>query len=187
MWPISQFPVALVTFTGKILNGKLHFLYSGPQTYIPSSSTASLLTHLQYYQRCEPMILTIWLKSKLFLWQPRYNLLTEKKDKKTYVFWSTHFFKNVLLLSIPRNYLQTWFLDYILLGNFTLPKSIISAKDLIRWKKGFEKFLIEHHAGGIGNKNITAKYLKILASVSFTQYWVISSSAADVSIIPWFK
>ena len=28
MWPNSQFPVYLVTFTEVILNGKLHFLYS---------------------------------------------------------------------------------------------------------------------------------------------------------------
>ena len=26
MWPIPQFPTVLVTFTEKILNGKLHFL-----------------------------------------------------------------------------------------------------------------------------------------------------------------
>ena len=47
------------------------------------------------------------------------------------------------------------FLDYILLGNFTLAKSIILVKDL---KRGFEIFLIDHHAGDIGNKNITGKY-----------------------------
>ena len=46
-----------------------------------------LLIHLQYYQRCEPMILKMWVKSKFVLWQPRYyNLLTEKKDKKIHDF-----------------------------------------------------------------------------------------------------
>ena len=95
----------------------------------------------------------MWLKSQLVLWQPRYKLLAEKKDKKIHIFWSTNFLKNVLLLS--RNYLQMPFLDYILLGNFTLAESIILVKDL---KRGFEIFLIDHHAGDIGNKNITGKY-----------------------------
>ena len=31
MWPNPQFPVGLVTFTGEILNGKLHFLCSVSQ------------------------------------------------------------------------------------------------------------------------------------------------------------
>ena len=30
------------------------------------------LTHLQYYQRYDSMILKIWVKSKFVLWQPRY-------------------------------------------------------------------------------------------------------------------
>ena len=48
-------------------------------TYIPSTSTVGLLLHLQHYQRCEPMILKMWVKSKFVLCQPRYyNLLTEK-------------------------------------------------------------------------------------------------------------
>ena len=29
MWPDPQFPADLVTFSGEILNGKLHFLCSG--------------------------------------------------------------------------------------------------------------------------------------------------------------
>ena len=29
MWPNQQFPADLITFTEEILNGKLHFLYSG--------------------------------------------------------------------------------------------------------------------------------------------------------------
>ena len=47
-----------------------------------------LLLHLlQFYQRCEPMILKLWAKSKFILSQPRYyNLLTDKKDKKIHVF-----------------------------------------------------------------------------------------------------
>ena len=33
-------------------------------------------------------------------------------------------------------------------------------EDLIRCKRGFEIFLIEHFAGDVGNKNIAGKYLK---------------------------
>ena len=68
------------------------------------------------------------------------------------------FFENALLLSISRNSLQATFLDDILLGNFVLSNSIISVKDLIRSKRGFEIFLIDHCDGDIGNKNITGKY-----------------------------
>ena len=61
-------------------------------------------------------------------------------------------------MSFPRNHLQTASLDCKLLGNFTLSKLVILVKDLIRSKRGFKIFLIDHHAGDIGNKNITGKY-----------------------------
>ena len=48
------------------------------------------------------------------------------------------FIENVLLLSIPRNYLQAPSLDGILLQNFTLSNTIILAEDLIRQKISFE-------------------------------------------------
>ena len=73
-------------------------------------------------------------------------------------------------MSILKNYHQTLSLDDILLGNFTLPNSIILMEDWIRWKRGFETFLIEHCAGDIGNKNIAGNYQKILVSVSPTLY-----------------
>ena len=34
MWPNTQFPVVLVTFTEEILNGKLHILCSGSSQYV---------------------------------------------------------------------------------------------------------------------------------------------------------
>ena len=73
-------------------------------------------------------------------------------------------------MSLLKNYHQTLSLDDILLGNFTLPNSIILMEDWIRWKRGFETFLIEHCAGDIGNKNIAGNYQKILVSVSPTLY-----------------
>ena len=36
MWPNPQFPPDLVTFTEKILNGKLHFLYNVDETLSPN-------------------------------------------------------------------------------------------------------------------------------------------------------
>ena len=67
-------------------------------------------------------------------------------------------FENVLLPSISRNFLQTLSLDDIILRHFTLSSSIISLKDLIRWKRDFEIFLIRLSAGDTGNNNITENY-----------------------------
>ena len=67
-------------------------------------------------------------------------------------------FEKVLLLSISRISLQTPSLDDILLENFTLSNPIIPVKDLIRLRKGFEIFLIDHYAGDIEKNNITGKY-----------------------------
>ena len=85
-------------------------------------------------------------------------------------FYLFFFFFNVLLLSILRNSLQTPSLDDILLGKFTLSNSAILVEDLIRWKRGFEIFLIKHGAGDIKNKNIAGKYSKTPVSVSTTLY-----------------
>ena len=124
-----------------------------PNTYTPSSSTV----HLQYYQRCESLIFKIW--GKLNLLCDNQIIKTEKKDKKIHIFKNSVLFKNVLLLSISRNSLQTRSLSpsSILLGSFTLPNSIILVKDLIMRKRCFEIFLIDHCAGDIENKNIAGK------------------------------
>ena len=44
------------------------------------------------------------------------------------------------------------------MGDLTLWNLINLVEDLIRWKRGFEIFLIDHYAGDIGNKNIAGKY-----------------------------
>ena len=75
---------------------------------------------------------------------------------KKFEFSKYSFFKNVLLLSISRNFFETPSLDDVLLGNFTLSNSTILVKDLIRWKRVFEIFLIDDNAGDIENKNITS-------------------------------
>ena len=67
-------------------------------------------------------------------------------------------FENVLLPLITRNLFQTPSLDDKILRNFTLSNSIISVKDLIRRKTGFEIFLIGLSTGDLGNNSITEKY-----------------------------
>ena len=104
----------------------------------------------------------MWAKSKFALCQPRYyNLLTTKKYKKIDVFevfisFFFFFFEDVSLLSIYS--LQTPSLDDRFLGSLTLSNVIILVGELIRWKRGFEIFLIYHNAGDIKNKNIAGKY-----------------------------
>ena len=119
--------------------------------------------------KSEPMILKVWVKSKFLLWQPRYYNWLKKMIRK-FRFLKYSFFEKVLLLSVSRNSLQTPSLDDIILENSTLSNSIISVKDLIKWKKGFEIFLIDHYAGDIGNKYITGKYQKFLLSLRPTLY-----------------
>ena len=94
-----------------------------------------LFQHLQYYQRREPIVLQILVKSKFVLRQPGYyNLLTEKKkgsgNLRLWITNFTHFFENILLLSILRNSLQPSSSDDTLIRNFTLSNSIILVKDL---------------------------------------------------------
>ena len=84
----------------------------------------------------------MWVKSKFVLWQPHhYNLLTVK-NKKVHVFEELIFFENLQVPSISKNSFQTPSLDNTVLGNFTLSNAIISVEDLIKWKRGFEIFLI---------------------------------------------
>ena len=79
------------------------------------------------------MILKVWVKSKFVLRQQRhYDWL---KIIRNVTFSKYSFSENVLLLSISRNSLQTPSLDTKPLRNVTLSNSIISIKNLIRWKK----------------------------------------------------
>ena len=65
----------------------------------------------------------MWLKSKYVWSKPRYyKLLTEKRIRKFTFLKYSHFFENVLLLPIPRNYFQTPSLGYKLLGDFKIVK-----------------------------------------------------------------
>ena len=70
----------------------------------PFGRTRDLLLHLQYYQRCELIILKMWVKSKFVLWQSRYyNLLTAKNKKKiTFLKYSFFFFKLASTVSLKK-------------------------------------------------------------------------------------
>ena len=118
-----------------------------------------LILHLAVPYHTTPAILPeMWIydfqnvvKSKFLLWQPHsYDWLKKMITKLTFLKQS--FFENALLLSVSKNFLQTPALDDTLLGNFTLPNSIISVKELIRWIRGFEIFLIDPYAGDFENK-----------------------------------
>ena len=56
-------------------------------------------------------------------------------------------------------------------------------KDLIRWKRGFEIFSIDHYAGDIGNNNTTGMYWKTLVSVPPTLHQVSQFTKGAISRI----
>ena len=90
-------------------------------TYIPSTSTVGLLLHLQHYQRCELMILKMWVKSKFVLCQPRYyNLLTEKY-KEIHVLEVLSFERRTLAVNLKKFSRNTIFRWYIF-GKFYFVK-----------------------------------------------------------------
>ena len=125
--------------------------FSFPIHIYSSSSIVGLLLHLQNYSRFEPMTIKMWVK--------RYNnLFAQKKNKKVHILEILTFWKRTVILPILKSSLQIPFLDDILWQHFTLSNSIILVKDLTRWKKRFEIFLIDQYAGDNGNKNIAGKY-----------------------------
>ena len=69
--------------------------------------------------------------------------MTEKSVRK---FCSTHFYQNMQLLSLSRNYLQTPSSDDVLAGNLT-----ILVENLIRWSEVWNIFDWPHYAGDIWN------------------------------------
>ena len=125
--------------------------FSFPIHIYSSSSIVGLLLHLQNYSRFETMTIKMWVK--------RYNnLFAQKKNKKVHILEILTFWKRTVILPILKSSLQIPFLDDILWQHFTLSNSIILVKDLTRWKKRFEIFLIDQYAGDNGNKNIAGKY-----------------------------
>ena len=77
------------------------------------------------------------VKSRFVLWQPRYNLLTEEKDKKIYIFKHS-LLENILLLSILRNSLEEPSLDpEYTCGKLDLVKFNCFNERSSKLKKGF--------------------------------------------------
>ena len=170
---------------GEILNGKLHFLCSSiPYIYTSSSSTVSLLLHLQYYQN-EPMILKMWLKIKFVLWQPRYCKLLTRKIKRKFTFLNYSFFwKRTAIVNLKKFSSNTVFRLYNF-GEFYLVKFSYFSGKPNKVETGIKIFLIDTYATNIGNNNIADKYLKnscesatypILSGLACTGWYVYKSS-----------
>ena len=49
MWPNSQFPSDLVTFTEELFNGKLHFLYSEAKKFINFGYVMNVFWYVKVY------------------------------------------------------------------------------------------------------------------------------------------
>ena len=170
---------------GEILNGKLHFLCSSiPYIYTSSSSTVSLLLHLQYYQN-EPMILKMWLKIKFVLWQPRYCKLLTRKIKRKFTFLNYSFFwKRTAIVNLKKFSSNTVFRLYNF-GEFYLVKFSYFSGKPNKVETGIKIFLIDTYAANIGNNDIADKYLKnscdsvtypILSGLAYTGWYVYKSS-----------
>ena len=96
------------------------------------------------------------------------DVIIRKKWQKDLHFWSTHFFKNIVLQSISRNILQTPPADDTLAGNFTRSNSIILVEDLIRWKGGFELFFDWPLSGWYWKQNYCWYVIKKNTCISVT-------------------
>ena len=85
-----------------------------------------------------------------------YNLLIEKmKVWKFTVLEHSLLWKCTVTVNLKKfssNTISRWYIC----GLFTWSNLIILVEDLVRWKRGFEMFLIEHYTGDIGNKNIAS-------------------------------
>ena len=132
-----------------------------PSTHTLSSNTVGLLLHLlQFYQRCEPMILKLWAKSKFILSQPRYyNLLTDKKDKKIHVFEILIYWKRTVAVNPKKLSSSTIFRWYTFAKFYIVKYNHFSGgpnktKDIF-WNIFLK---IDYCSGDIGNKNIPGNY-----------------------------
>ena len=100
---------------------------------------ASYYTHLQYYQRCEPMIFRMRVKSSFF--SENYAIITYwlKEGWKIQIFEALFFWKRTVTANLKKFSLNTIFRWYT--SNW-----IILEEDLIRQKRCFGIFLIDHCA-----------------------------------------
>ena len=83
--------------------------------------------------------------------------MTDRNNKKIHVFEVLIFWKQSVTVNLKKFFSHTIFKWYTS-GKLCIVNSFISVKDLIRWKRDFEIFLIDHYDGDTGNKNTTGKY-----------------------------
>ena len=121
-----------------------------------------ILPHLQYYQRCEPIISKLWVKSKFVLWQPRYYNLLTKTIIRRFTFLKCLFsWKLTGIFNLKKSSSSTIF-RWCTFGKLYIAKFNYCSGRPKRLKRGFEIFLIDHYAGDIGDENIAGKHLKKL-------------------------
>ena len=73
------------------------------------------------------------------------------------------FFQKRIITATVKKLLSNTIFRWYTFGKFykyfqLLANSVILVKDWIKWKRGFEIFLIDPCAGDFGNKNIAGKY-----------------------------
>ena len=90
-------------------------------TYILSSSTVDLLLHLEGYQKCEPIILKMWVKSKFILWQQRCWNWQKRNNTKIHAFEVISFWKRTVSVNLKKFSSNTIFRWYTF-GKFYIVK-----------------------------------------------------------------
>ena len=103
------------------------------------------------------MILKMWVKSKFVLWKPPHYKLLEK-SKKIYDFEALTVSKTYCYGQsqeiIFKHHLQMVYFQQILHSQI----QFFLVEELIRWKKAFETFLIDHYTGDIDDIDIADTY-----------------------------
>ena len=92
-----------------------------PYTYILSSSTVDLLLHLEGYQKCEPMILKIWVKSKFVLWEQRFCNWLKKNNTKIHAFEVISLWKRTVTVN-PKKFSSNTIFRWYTFGKFYIAK-----------------------------------------------------------------
>ena len=135
-----------------------------PYTYNPSSSTVGLLLDLNIIREVNPQFSEFWGNVNVF-----------RGNQVTIIYWlitrirKFRFLRYTFFLK-TRNSPQVPSLIDIVLGNFSLSNLTIFMEDLLRWKRRFEIFSIDHCTSDIANKSIASKYRNIVVSVASTLY-----------------
>ena len=67
MWPNPQFPADLITFTGEILNGKLHFLFSEDYSDYQKSSFLNVINAMHQHTMAFAKLIVLFYRENMVL------------------------------------------------------------------------------------------------------------------------